>query len=85
MKHAKNDAQPQQIVPNLYLGSIGAAMNKAILQELGITHIFTIAENIEPHHPDDFVYKVIEILDAENSDILGKIPSTVDAIANLLS
>ena len=25
-------------------------MNKEILKELGITHIFTIAENIEPHH-----------------------------------
>jgi hypothetical protein len=34
LKHAKNDNMPNEIVPHLYLGSIGAAMTKANLKSL---------------------------------------------------
>ena len=48
MKLTKEDSQPGEIMPNLFLGSIGAAYNKAALHELGITHVLTAASNIKP-------------------------------------
>ena len=48
MKLTKEDKQPGEVIPNLFLGSIGAAYNKEVLTEIGITHILTCAANIRP-------------------------------------
>jgi uncharacterized membrane protein YeaQ/YmgE (transglycosylase-associated protein family) len=48
MKLTKEDSQPGAVFPDLLLGSIGAAYNKEVLTELGVTHILTCAANIRP-------------------------------------
>ena len=48
MKLTKEDANPGEVLPYLYIGGIGTAYNKEKLQELGITHILTCAANIRP-------------------------------------
>lgn len=48
MRLTKEDGKPGEVLPGLFLGSIGAAYNKAALTELGITHILTAASNIKP-------------------------------------
>ena len=41
IKMKKKDGIPAEIIPNLYLGSVGAFMNKDKLKELGITHVIS--------------------------------------------
>lgn len=48
MKLTKEDKNPGAVFPDLFIGSIGAAYNKEVLTELGITHILTCASNIRP-------------------------------------
>jgi hypothetical protein len=52
MRLSKDDNQPAEIIPGLYLGSIGAALNKESLMRNGITHILTCAANMKPGFPD---------------------------------
>lgn len=44
MKLKKTDGIPVEIIPNLYLGSVGAFMNKEKLKELKITHVVSALE-----------------------------------------
>ena len=46
MKLTKTDSDSSQILPSLYLGSIGAAYNKDKLKQAGITHILTVANKL---------------------------------------
>lgn len=44
----------------LFLGSVGAALNKSALKDLNITHLLTVAKSLDPAYPDDFIYKKID-------------------------
>lgn len=44
----------------LFLGSVGAALNKPALKNLNITHILTVAKSLDPAFPDEFIYKKID-------------------------
>jgi hypothetical protein len=46
MKLTREDNQPAEILPGLYIGSIGAAFNKESLDKNGITHVLTCAGKI---------------------------------------
>ena len=74
------DKIPNEILPGLFLGSIGAASNRELLIELGISHIMTIANGVSPLYPSDFTYVVIDIEDAANENILEHIPATNSTI-----
>lgn len=52
MKLVKEDGQPVEVQPGLYIGSIGAAYNKQGLEDHKITHILTCAANIKPSFPN---------------------------------
>ena len=52
MKLVKEDGVPAMVQPDLYIGSVGSAYNKAGMQAAGITHILTCAANIKPRFPD---------------------------------
>lgn len=65
-KILKDDNIPCQIEEGLYLGSLGAANNRSALKGLNVTHILTVAHSLAPAHPNDFVYKVIEVADRED-------------------
>ncbi|KAK4405679.1 Dual specificity protein phosphatase 1 [Sesamum angolense] len=68
-KIVKEDNIPCQIEEGLYLGSLGAANNRSALKSLNITHILTIAISLAPAHPNDFIYKIVEVPDREDITI----------------
>lgn len=51
MKLTRDDNVPAEIIPGLYLGSVGVAFNKEALQNNKITHILTCADKIQPRFP----------------------------------
>ena len=57
------------MVKNVYIGSIGAAYNDKVLERVGITHILTVANKIKPRFEDKFVYKIIPVIDQNETDI----------------
>ncbi|GKV38577.1 hypothetical protein SLEP1_g46468 [Rubroshorea leprosula] len=65
----KEDNVPCQIEEGLFLGSIAAANNKNALKSSNITHVLTVASSLRPAHTNDFVYKVIPVLDKEDTNI----------------
>ena len=46
MKLSKEDNIPSEIIPNLFLGSVGVAFNRESLNSNKITHILTCADKI---------------------------------------
>ena len=69
IKILKDDNAPIEIIPNLFLGSIGSASNLKQLQNCKITHIICCARGIKNFFPDKFKYLNLDILDNEKSDI----------------
>ncbi|XP_062177157.1 dual specificity protein phosphatase 1 isoform X2 [Alnus glutinosa] len=65
----KEDNVPCEIEEGLFLGSVGAANNKNALKSFNITHVLTVASTLLPAHPNDFVYKVINVTDRQETDI----------------
>ena len=80
LKYAKNDNIPSEIFSHLYLGSVGAAMNKNNLMGIGITHVLVVADHIKPRFPDLFTYKCVSFLDTPESDLLGILDECFDYI-----
>jgi hypothetical protein len=52
MKLCREDSIPSEIIPGLYLGSVGCAFNKESLVKHGITHILTCADKLKPRFPE---------------------------------
>ena len=69
MKILKEDNKPVKITDNLYIGSMGASMNKEALLQNGITHIVVAATNLKSHFPDTFKYIQFNLLDSEAENI----------------
>ncbi|KAJ0890886.1 putative phosphoric monoester hydrolase [Helianthus annuus] len=67
-KDIKDDI-PSQIEEGLYLGSVEAANNKALLKSLNITHILTVASSVPPAYPNDFTYKTFDSHDRGDVNI----------------
>lgn len=82
LKYCKTDNIPSEVLPGLYIGSIGAAMSKKVLQELGITHILCVADSINPIFPDDFTYKLVKILDSADVRIVDHLNECFEFIEN---
>uniref|UniRef100_A0ACD5TPF0 Uncharacterized protein n=1 Tax=Avena sativa TaxID=4498 RepID=A0ACD5TPF0_AVESA len=54
----------------LYLGSVGAALNKDALKSLNVTHVLVVARSLNPAFPEEFTYKKIEVLDSPDTDLV---------------
>jgi predicted protein tyrosine phosphatase len=70
----QNDSEPIQILPGLFLGSIGAAKNLQLIKANKIGQILCIGKNIPLFHINnqscqELVYKQINVLDGEKIDI----------------
>ena len=65
----QSDPTPALILPNLYLGSIGAARNLKFLQQRRITHILTIGNNLPVFFRGQFEYLHLVVQDGEKEDI----------------
>ncbi|KAL3685734.1 hypothetical protein R1sor_003756 [Riccia sorocarpa] len=68
-KYLRNDSVPAELEQGLYLGSIGAAFNKGLLQNLNVTHILAVAGGVDMPFPRDFKYTRIEVLDSAEVDL----------------
>ncbi|CAM0956892.1 unnamed protein product [Alopecurus aequalis] len=68
-RYRKADNTPCPIDQGLYLGSVGAALNKDALKSLNITHILVVARSLNPAFPAEFTYKKIEVLDSPDTDL----------------
>ncbi|XP_060217684.1 dual specificity protein phosphatase 1-like isoform X7 [Lycium barbarum] len=68
-KIIREDKDPCMIEEGLYLGSLGAANNKDALKRLNLTHILTIARELNPPYPNEFVYKVLAVHDRVDANI----------------
>ncbi|XP_015119971.1 serine/threonine/tyrosine-interacting protein isoform X2 [Diachasma alloeum] len=72
----------QEVIPGLYLGPYSAASRSKLpeLQELGITHIVCVRQDIEahfikPNFPDQFKYLVLNIADVATENIIQHFPT----------
>ncbi|KAA8527555.1 hypothetical protein F0562_034730 [Nyssa sinensis] len=79
-KCIREDNVPCQIEEGLFLGSIGAANNKSALKSLNVTHILTVANSLAPAHPNDFIYKIIDVPDRQDINIAQYFDECVDFI-----
>jgi hypothetical protein len=85
LKYCKTDNIPAELIPGLFIGSIGAAMSKSKLQEIGITHILCVADSINPIFPNDFTYKVVKILDSPEVKIVDYLAECFEYISSGIS
>jgi hypothetical protein len=60
MKLTRDDNIPAEILPGLYIGSVGVAFNKESLQQFGITHILTCADKLKPRYPNVRIGNFVE-------------------------
>lgn len=61
--------RPDEVVTGLYISSANVARNKALLQKLKITHVLTVA-GINPVYPNDFTYKIVNVLDSSDTNLV---------------
>ncbi|XP_024315620.1 dual specificity protein phosphatase 1B isoform X1 [Brachypodium distachyon] len=69
-RYRKADNTPCLVDQGLYLGSVGAALNKEALKSLNITHILIVARSLNPAFSEEFTYKKIEVLDSPDTDLV---------------
>ncbi|CAI0466348.1 unnamed protein product [Linum tenue] len=65
----KDDNIPCHIEDGLYLGSVGAALNKNALRSNNITHVLTLLKSLPPIYTNDIVYKAIAVTDREETNL----------------
>lgn len=71
--------------PCLFQGSIGTAYNKKALTDSGITHILTAASKIGSRFKDEFTYKVLNLLDSPDQNIVQFFDAASDWIEQVLA
>jgi hypothetical protein len=81
----KSDGIPEEILPGFYLGSIGAALNRKILEEHKIQHILCCCDGIKEAYPKLFTYKTLKLLDIPTEDISRYFEEAADYIHGALS
>lgn len=77
LQQAKTDPTPAMLLDYLYIGSVGAAMHKATLKSLGITHVLIVAEKLPAVFPTEFTYKTLNLPDTVEADLLGILPEAL--------
>jgi protein-tyrosine phosphatase len=73
-------AVPSEVIPKLYLGNYSASRNRDFLASHNVTHILTVAGEIEPEYPAEFVYKIVDIDDWHEEDIAKHFKNCFDFI-----
>lgn len=68
------------IIENIYVGNYASALDKALLKQLGITHILVGGNNLKALFIEDFVYKIIPLYDSEYTKIIKYFEETNEFI-----
>src|SRR4051812_3677810 len=58
-----------QVLPGLFVGNLRASKNREFLDQHGITHVLTVASEIEPEFPKRYSYKIINVDDSTEDDL----------------
>jgi len=74
-----------EIRPRLFLGTMMAARDKALLQKHNISHILIVAANLTQHFPECFKYHQVSLADDESSDLLSHLPSCLQFMSTALA
>ncbi|KAL4504142.1 hypothetical protein ABPG72_020980 [Tetrahymena utriculariae] len=69
LKKMNTDHMPAKIIDFLYLGSIGAALKKDVIEKLNIKFILSAMDKSKPMFQDICTYKQLPILDSPDVDI----------------
>ena len=54
-RYLKFDSVPVEVIPGLFLGSVGAALSRKSLKENQISHIVSVIDNMKPFFPEVFL------------------------------
>jgi hypothetical protein len=57
----KEDGRPAEILPGLFIGSIGAALNKEIIKELEITYVLSALDKMKNPFPPEVKFLKITV------------------------
>jgi len=85
MQYMRNDGVPAEILPGFYLGSIGAAFNRKVLQDASVGHILCCCDNVKEAYPNVFKYRMLKLLDRPDEDITKYFDETSEYIHEILS
>lgn len=69
-----------KIADKLWLGNLQAAQDMQRLRKEGITHILQVAGGIKPQFPKDFTYKVIEVADQSQVNLIRHFPAAISFV-----
>ena len=61
----------KEVIPNLFIGDIRAAQNLSALQEKNISHIVQVMGGHTPQFEDKFKYKIIDVADLPEQNVLS--------------
>lgn len=74
-----------EIEEGLYLGSLDAAQNRALLHENGVTHVLSILDTFHYYSTiEGLKYHKIMLPDSPGADILSHVPEALTYISNSL-
>ncbi|CAD8093198.1 unnamed protein product [Paramecium primaurelia] len=85
MRQLKEDSIPIEIIPNLYLGCLGCALNKKKLLETNMKYILSACEMPKAPFSNDFTSLIININDSVDQDIKSKFDESNTFIENALN
>jgi len=60
---------PLEVMKGLFIGNLRASKNRDFLDQHGITHVLTVANDIEPEFPKRYIYKTINVDDSTEDDL----------------
>uniref|UniRef100_A0A7S0D7T6 Dual specificity phosphatase n=1 Tax=Micromonas pusilla TaxID=38833 RepID=A0A7S0D7T6_MICPS len=83
-KKIKEDSVPAEVVPGVFLGSVGAAHDRDALDACGITHVLTVAGGFPPKFPDVYEYLVIDVADVSSENLDAHFEKCLKFIARAL-
>jgi protein-tyrosine phosphatase len=75
-----NTFEANEVVKNIYIGSINSVYDIKKLKEIGITHIISVIAGFIPPYPEDFEYLVINALDNLNTDLSKNFETAIEFI-----
>jgi len=69
--------EANEILPGLWLGDKCDSMERTSMKSRGITNVFTVACDLLPPYPNDFEYKVLDLLDSSSQNIIQYFPEAI--------
>ncbi|KAM3132576.1 hypothetical protein pb186bvf_015389 [Paramecium bursaria] len=79
VKQLKEDGDPIEIIPHLYIGCMGAALNKKKLKEANIVRVLSVCE-MPNTDKVEFNWLTINVQDSPNQNITHKFDDSNDFI-----